>query len=291
MFRSSRSVTIVALAALALPAVARAQLPSRPSLPRIHLGGRGSAARQVPFNDVTVELTSDRLDAAMKGFAVEEREAPRVAADYQQREARYQNDLRQWRIRDSTRKAEQERAGDCYNAGTSGDRAQAQQQAQAVRANLNDPKTQARLRDLQTRMQAASQRQDMPTVMALADSLRQLTGGSQMMQGAQAQQARGAQASQACGMDKAMADMRAAATDTEPQPPASPRDSVFTLAAAAGGFTVAQYAMVRERVLGYLSTDPDRLANASWAYTQKELDALEAHRARLLPYQQMLASQ
>lgn len=290
MSRTALGVSFLALLLATMPPAAQAQFPHKPTLPTVHLpGGGGSAAKPVTYDQVTLELTTARLDAALRGFGVEQRETPRIAAGYRQKEAAYQEALRQWTARDSARKARRAAAGDCFQHATSGDQAAAQQQAQAMQANLNDPKTQARMKDLQTRLQAAGQKQDMVTMMALSDSLRLLmgVGGS----GMQAAQAHAAQARSQCGIDSSTSDVQAAASDTEPRPPLNSRDSVSILAARAGGFTVPQYAMVRERVLGYLSVDEDKLRASSWAYSQGELDALRSRRSQLAAYQPMLASE
>lgn len=291
MYRPTPRSALVALLILALPPTTHAQLPHRPSLPTVHIpgGGGGSAAKPVTYDQVTLELTSTRLDAALRAFAVEKREGPRIAADYRQREAAYQVALRQWMARDSARKARAAAASDCYQRTTAGDRTLGAQHAQAMQANANDPRTQARLKDLQARLQAAGQKQDMAAVMALSDSMRQLMGvGGNTSQAttAASDQARGR-----CGVDSSTAAFQAAASDTEPTAPPNPRDSVATVAAQAGGFTVPQYAMVRERVLGYLSVDPDKLRASSWAFSQGELDALKAHQGQLTAYQPMLASE
>lgn len=293
MSRTARGTTFLALLLATGAAAAHGQLPHRPTVPGIHLpGGSGSAAKPVTFDQVTLELTPARLDAALRGFAAEEREGPRIAAGYRQKESAYQGALRAWTARDSARKAQQAAAGDCYQHATSGDQAAAQQRAQAMQANANDPRTQARIKDLQTRLQAAGQKQDMPTVMALSDSLRQVMGmNGSYAQGMQASQAHDAAARGRCGVDSATSTMAATASDTEPTPPRNPRDSVSILAAQAGGFTVAQYAMVRERVLGYLSVDEDKLRPSSWAFSQGELDALKSRRSQLAAYQPMLASE
>ena len=293
MSRTALGVSFLALLLATMPPAAQAQFPHKPTLPTVHLpGGGGSAAKPVTYDQVTLELTTARLDAALRGFGVEQRETPRIAAGYRQKEAAYQEALRQWTARDSARKARQAAAGDCYQHATSGDQAAAQQQAQTIQANANDPRTQARMKDLQTRLQAAGQKQDMPTVMALSDSLRQLMGmNGSYAQGMQASQAQDAAARSRCGVDSATSTMAATASDTEPTPPRNPRDSVSILAAQAGGFTVAQYAMVRERVLGYLSVDEDKLRASSWAYSQGELDALRSRRSQLAAYQPMLASE
>lgn len=292
MSRSALGVSFLALLLATMPSTAQAQFPHRPAVPTVHLpgaGSSGSAAKPVTYDQVTLELTTPRLDAALSGFAVEQREGPRIAAGYRQKEATYQEALRQWTARDSARKARQAAAGDCYQRATSGDQAAAQQRAQTMQANLNDPKTQARMKDLQTRLQAAGQKQDMVTAMALSDSLRLLMGvGGSAMQG---DQARAAQTRSACGVDNSAGDLRAAASDTAPSPPANSRDSVSILAAHASGFTVPQYAMVRERVLGYLSVDEDKLRASSWAFSQGELDALRSHRSQLAAYQPMLVSE
>ena len=293
MSRSVARVALVVLMAAALPAVARAQFPRKPALPKVRLpgGSGGSAAKPVTYDATVLELTPARLDAALRAFAAEQREGPRIAAGYRQREASYQQALREWTARDSARKAQQAAASDCTRRATTGDQAQAQQQAQSMQARMNDPAVKARMKDLQARMQAAGQRQDMNTVMALSDTLRQLMGVGDANQMMQAQQARMGQAEQQCGVDTSRAAAAAAASDTEPTPPANPRDSVFVLAGAAGGFTPRQYAMVRERVLGFLSVDEDRLRASSWAFSQGELDALRARREKLGAYQSMLAAE
>ena len=293
MSRSVARVVLVVLMAAALPAVARAQFPRKPALPKVRLpgGSGGSAAKPVTYDETVLELTPARLDAALRAFAVEQREGPRIAAGYRRREASYQQALREWTARDSARKAQQAAASDCTRRATAGDQAQAQQQAQSMQARMNDPAVKARMKDLQARMQAAGQRQDMNTVMALSDTLRHLMGAGDANQMMQAQQARMGQAEQKCGVDTMRAGAAAAAADTEPTPPANPRDSVFVLAGAAGGFTPRQYAMVRERVLGYLSVDEDKLRASSWAFSQGELDALRARREKLGAYQPMLAAE
>lgn len=290
-----RRPLVVALVVLAVtPCLAGRLAAQFPHLPKVHLPsskGEASAAKPVAYDDITLELTGARLDAAARGFAVEQREGPAIARGYQQRQAAYQMALREWQRRDSVRQAHQQAAQSCYTQATSGDRAQAQQGAQSMQARMNDPATRARMQDLQQRIQAAGQRQDMNTAMMLSDSLKLLMGVGDANQMMQAQMARQMQVNQQCGMDSVRAEAEAAQADTEPQPPASPRDSVFVLAARAAGVTGPQYAMMRERILGYLATDEAKLARSSWAFSQGELDALKAHRTGLSAYEQMLTTE
>ena len=57
------------------------------------------------------------------------------------------------------------------------------------------------------------------------------------------------------------------------------------------GMTADQYAMMRERVLAFLTTDEDALRGSLWAYTSSELAALRAKRSELERYQEALAAE
>ena len=324
MSRSAlRLAALVAVAAV-LPRGASAQ---------IHLGGLAKTAAKVVtthFDSIVLELTPARIDAAIKAFSTEQSAGSQLGSTYQQREAAYQEALRQWTARDSGRKADAASYNVCmggsagasigggasYSAGGATTVAPGSGSVTVsgtgptMSANLNDPAVRARINDLKARLQAAGKAQDMALSLALADSLRQALGynpGSQTVSwngtpGAATTTGAGAGVSASaslpqmqakCGYAKIQADAQAGTTDAPPQAPAAIHDSVATLAARAGGFTNAQYAMMRERILGFLSIDFDKINNGAtgYSFSPKEAVALQSKRPQLTAFQQMLATQ
>ena len=322
MSRSAlRLATLVAVAAV-LPRGASAQ---------IHLGGLAKTAAKVVtthFDSIVLELTPARIDAAIKAFSTEQNAGSQLGASYQQREAAYQEALRQWTARDSGRKADAASYNLCmggsggasigggasYSTGgattmTPGSGSvTVSGTGPTMSANLNDPAVRAHINDLKARLQAAGKAQDMALSLALADSLRQALGynaGSQTVSwsgtpGAATTTGAGVSASASlpqmqakCGYAKIQANAQAGTTDAPPQAPAAIHDSVATLAAQAGGFTNAQYAMMRERILGFLSIDFDKINNGAtrYSFSPKEAIALQSKRPQLTAFQQMLSTQ
>ena len=317
-----RSAALILVAAL---------LPSRGQA-QIHLGGLIHTATKVVgihFDSIVVELTPSRIDAALKAFAAEQDAGPGLSAAYQQKEAGYQQSLRDWRGRDSSRAAANVQYNQCMSGamgggaglslgGSAGGGAVSGGSGSytvsgtgpTMSANLNDPAVRAHINSLKARLQAAGTAQDLSLSLALADSLRQALGYNQGSQtvtysgtpgsatttgasvGASASLSM-PQAQAKCGYTQNQANSQAAASDLQPQPPVLPHDSLASLAAHAGGFTVAQYAMIRERILGFLSIDFDKINNGTtrYAFSAREAIALQSKRAQLTTYQRMLATQ
>ena len=82
---------------------------------------------------------------------------------------------------------------------------------------------------------------------------------------------------------------QAGAQAAEPRIPLG--DSLRIIGTGQSGMTADQYAMMRERVLAFLTTDEDALRGSLWAYTSSELAALRAKRSELERYQEALAAE
>ena len=86
------------------------------------------------------------------------------------------------------------------------------------------------------------------------------------------------------------------ATNAAPTPPAvipAPRiplaDSLRVIGTGAAGMTDDQYAIMRERVLAYLTTDEAELRNSMYVFGTDELTVLRARKGDLQRYQTALA--
>ncbi|MFI5236098.1 MAG: hypothetical protein ACHQXA_10330 [Gemmatimonadales bacterium] len=326
MSRSILRSAVLMTVALALPATAQAQIHLG------GLVRSAAKVMSVKYDTLVLELTPARLDAALKALEAEAQAGPQLSAGYQQLEAAYQQSLRDWQARAATRQSDATTYNQCIGTATGssigiggsigggmggGSAASPGSGSMTVSgagptfsANLNDPAVRARINSLKDRLQAAGKANDMALSMALADSLRQAMGmnmGTQTVTysgtpGAPSAPSAGMsagahlslpQAQQKCGYANYQASTQAATTDVQPQPPASPRDSLTKLASAAGGFTPGQYAMMRERILGFLSITVGQVGHGTtgYAFNPPEIVALQSRRADLTKYQMMLQTQ
>jgi hypothetical protein len=264
-------LTLAALLCAAAPLSLHAQIRvPRPRVPNPldRVRTATTPARTPTFDETVIEITDRRLASLIRGLRAEQDQRPALEAAYK-------------RNADERAAAEvaQRRAGERINS------------AQACFVNspeyrrvYGDTASQRRLRD---RINAARDRNDEATISRLEDSVTQ----SMMMIDPEAIMGM-MTAQQRCGISDptlfAPAQMAAQATGRAAEPRISLGDSLRVIGTGVSGMTPEQYAMMRERVLAFLTTDEDALRGSLWAYTGSELTALRAKRSELERYQELL---
>lgn len=262
---------LLTLLSVLLPLTLSAQIRvPRPRVPNPLDRARTAAtpARTPTFDETVIEITDRRLTSLIRGLRAEQEQRPGLEAAYK-------------RNADERAAAQvaQRRAGERINS------------AQACFVNSAEYRRvygdTASQRRLKARMDAARERNDDATVSRLEDSVAQ----SMMMMDPEAVMGL-MTAQQRCGISDptlySPTQMAAQATarTTEPRIPLG--DSLRIIGTGASGMTAEQYAMMRERVLAFLTTDEDALRGSLWAYTSGELTALRAKRSELERYQAVL---
>jgi hypothetical protein len=264
-------LTLAALLCAAAPLRLSAQIRvPRPRVPNPLDRARAAVtpARTPTFDETVIEITDRRLTSFIRGLRAEQDQRPALEAAYK-------------RNADERAAAEvaQRRAGDRISSAQS-----CFTNSREYRRIFGDTASQRRTK---ARIDAARERNDEATASRLEDSV----ANAMMM--VDPEVAMGlVQAQQRCGMADTTAyagAMAAAQTRARVLPPRiSLGDSLRVIGTGVSGMTADQYAMMRERVLAFLTTDEDALRGSLWAYTSGELTVLRAKRSDLERYQELL---
>lgn len=271
---------------------------------------RGTTPTPV-FSGNVVEITPARMDAIAAGLraqlayvAAHQKDYDTARRDYDARHRAWEEQQmpafearhREWEGQMNAMNARLAAWTTCMQAAQSGSQAGAMRTAQRMESMSDAERKQLeqRMRDLQTRMEAAEKRGDRAAVVAISDTARRLMG---ITDSDVAAAGTTRQKQQQCGpMPKEMTDPSLA--PKEPQPPVEPRfdgataDSVEAGAdragAAAAGLTATQYGVLRERVAALLLGRVGQPGSV-WAFTDSERAAFDAKRPLVSPYTDLLA--
>jgi hypothetical protein len=221
-------------------------------------------ARQPTFDDRVLEMTDARITALIRGLAAEQQQRPALERGY--------------------KKNADDRAAAEVALRRQGNEA-ARWQGCLMAAMGIDTAAQRRLDE---RMAAARDRGDDRTVRRLEDSVAQ----AMMARGPDMAMAQAA-AIQPGGKCGPMPTASAAPTPVQvaPEPRIPLADSLRIIGTGAAGMTDDQYAVMRERVLAYLTTDEADLRNSMYVFGTGELSVLKARKRDLQRYQETLASE
>lgn len=269
-----RALVLLVAVLLAVPAVTHAQLGRL----------RNAVARQagvtsdvktgnVAFGGAVVEITEPRVNRLVAGLEAEaakarEIDALDVDAIRRRNEARreqHDRAMREW----ERKREERER---CLEPHRQRMEASAEGNRQAM--GLNEEQQAS----IERRIAAAQQRGDLNEIQRLADSL-----SKAMMAGTTA-------ATQ--DAERLTAEARAACGDGEPEPaepayePEPDYSTVRAAGAAASGMEGDVYAMMRERVVGYVASNGR--SSGGMMLTEAEVEVLKANLERLTPYKELL---
>ena len=269
---------IVALSALSALCAAPASAQLKPKLSKLNPLAKqeASATRTPTFNDRLLEITNDRADQLLKGYAAEasalktagqERSAARAAYEEENKKhparlAEYEKSHAAWK--------------DCQEKVVKPAEAKAKKDVQRSQDEVTGGDQAAferKMEDVRKRMQAAQAAGNMEEVMRLADSLQKNMG---MKSAAAANQA---------STEMQAAGNKCGAEPVRPQPPTPPSDSGPNrddAGAKAAGLTIDQYAILKERVLAAVNEDGEVQAPSStWAYSSDEMAVLQKRGAEL----------
>lgn len=286
--------------------------------------GASSSSSSPRFSDNLVEITPARLDQLLRGAAAEAElarsDAQAEAAtrqDYEAKKRQYESDMqtyeqrkKDYEARKAASEAKNQKLNDqmtaysqCMQSAPGAQQAQANAMAMAQRmANMSEAERNAlqkKLEGMHQRMLEAQKRGDNATVMRLTDSAQRLMGMTP--QDAQAAGAAGREMRK-CGapptvdvaaMQKEQAQL--GEPPREPQAPVEPprNDSLVavnmarrdtTAVRAAGGLSVMQYGLMKERVAAYLKFGESPQKLGLYTFTPSELDALRARKDKLVSY-------
>lgn len=228
-------------------------------------GGSATPSRTPTFDDRVLEITDARITALIRGLEAEKRQRPTLEAGYRQNaDARAADAV-------ARRGAEgrEEQVSTCF------------QQSPEYRTVFADTGEagQARMAALATRIQALQAKGDYAAIQVISDSVTRVASRRDSLLTA---------ARHRCDAIPA-AKVPTGPPPTEPSRPLA--DSLKVLGAGAAGMSADQYAVMRERVLAYLSIEERELRNSMWAFGGGELTALRARRNDLERYQATLAQE
>jgi hypothetical protein len=237
-------------------------------------------------------MTDARVAQLLKGLAAERAAAKQFAAHEAKREqqkatskaaeAQYERDMKAYYSKRQA--AEACRMDVTARATAAAPKVDMQRMASMTEADVR--RMQARMEDLQQRHDAAEKRGDQATVAAVRDTvareMERMTGISAKEAGAASKRQVNVQAELAkCGDDPA-----------EPVRPAEVEgsdDSLDSFVDKAGitasGFEGQQYSVMRERVAFFVQQKGKLPSGGSYAYSDAEVAALEAHAAELMGYE------
>jgi hypothetical protein len=287
-------------------------LPGQP-VPAGRAGRATSARGATPtpvFSENVVEITPARIDALAAGLRAQlayvtahQKDYDTARRDYDAKHRAWDGQMtafearhRDWEAQMAAMNTRLNAWTTCMQAAQSGSQAGAMRTADRMAAMSDAERNQLeqRMKDLQTRMEAAQKRGDNAAVVAISDTARRLMG---ITDSDVAAAGATRQKQQQCGpMPKEMTDPSLA--PKEPQPPAEPSfdgataDSVEAGAdragAAAAGLTLPQYGVLRERVAALLLGRVGQ-SGSVWAFTDAERAAFDAKRPLVAPYTDLLA--
>ena len=291
-----------------------AHLPGQPapagSAARSTTASRG-ATRMPVFSANVVEITPARMDALAAGLKAQlayvadhQKDYDAARRDYDAKHKAWEGEMtayearqHDWEAQMAARNARLSAWTECMQAAQSGSQAGAMRTAQRMES-MSEAETkqlEQRMRDLQTRMEAAEKRGDRAAVVAISDSARHLMG---ITDSDVAAAGTTRQKQQKCGpMPKEMTDPSSA--PKAPQPPVEPRFDADAAAyaiesgsdragASAAGLTLPQYGLLRERVAALLLGRVGQ-SGSVWAFTDSERAAFAAKRRLVSPYTDILA--
>ena len=255
---------------------ASAQL--KPKLSKLNpLAKKEAGAAKAPtFNDRLLEITNERADQLLKGYAAEASAIRTAGQEQAAARAVYEEENRKHpaRLKEYERShAAWQSCQDKYVRPAEAKGKQDMKRAQDDVTGGDEAAFERKMEDIKKRIQAAQAAGDMDEVMRLADSL---------------QKSMGMKTATAAG--QASAEMRAAsdkcgAEPERPEPPTPPSGQAPNLddaGAKAASLTAEQYAILKERVQAALNEDGAvQVPSSMWAYSSAELAVLEKRGAEL----------
>ena len=262
--RSAPFFLVVSIVATPLAAQFHVPKPKVPN-PIARVLPSTSPTRQPTYDDRVLEITDARVTALLRGLEAEKRQRPALTTGYRQNaDARAADAV-------ARRGAEgrDEQVSTCF------------QQSPEYRQVFADTGEagQERMNALATRITALQAKGDFAAIQAITDSVTRVTSKRDSLLTA---------ARRKCDA------IPAAKVPTGP-PPAEPSkplaDSLQVIGAGAAGMSADQYAVMRERVLAYLSTDEADLRSSMYAFGGGELSVLRARKNDLQRYQTTLAAE
>ena len=258
----------------ALPA--SAQL--KPRLSKLNpLTKKEAAASKAPtFNDRVLEITNERADQLLKGYAAEAGAIKAARGEQATARAAYEEENKKHPAR--LKAYEQSHAAwqscqDKYVKPAEAKGKQDMKKAQDDVTGGDQAAFERKMEEIKKRMQAAQAAGNTDEVMRLADSLQQAMGMKTAVAANQASAEMQA-ASDKCG-----------AEPERPEPPTPPSEQAPNLdeaGAKASGLTAEQYAILKERVQAAVNEDGEvQVPSSMWAYGSAELAVLEKRGAEL----------
>ena len=250
----------------ATPVAAQFHLP-KPKVPNplSRVTQAATPERQPTYDDRVLEITDARVTALLRGLEAEKRQRPTLTTAYRQNaDARAADAV-------ARRGAEgrDEQVSNCF------------QQSPEYRQVFADTGEagQARMTALATRIQALQARGDFAAIQAISDSVTRVTSKRDSLLTA---------ARKRC---EAIPAPKVPTGPPPPEPSKPLADSLQVLGAGAAGMSADQYAVMRERVLAYLSTDEADLRSSMYVFGGGELGVLRARKNDLQRYQTTLAAE
>jgi len=249
---------VLALAS-ASPAASQIRLP-KPKLPVSVPSASSVPTRQPTYDDRVVMINDSRATGLLRGLKVEQDQRPALERGYK-------------------KNADDRAAAEvAFRRQTDGVN---RWQACMMTAIGIDTVAQRRLDE---RMQAARDRNDERTVKRLEDSVANamMTKGPDMAMAQQAAMQPGGK----CGPQPDPSKMQPMRVIPEPSKPLA--DSLVVLGAGAAGLTPEQYAVMKERVLAYLTTATADLGRSSYVWGPTELSTLHSKRSEFVKFQEYM---
>ncbi|HEU5042059.1 MAG TPA: hypothetical protein VFT84_14615, partial [Gemmatimonadales bacterium] len=264
---------VVGLSLLSVLCAMPASAQLKPKLPRVTPLAKKEAAatpRAPTFNERVLEITDQRADQLLKGYAAES--SALKAAGQQQAAARIAYEAENKKHPARLQEYEKSHAAwqDCQDKVVKPAEAKARKDVQRTQDEItggDQAEFDRKMEDVKQRIQAAQAAGNMDEVMRLADSLQRGIG---MKSGVSAMQA---------SAEMQAAGNKCGAEPVRPEPPTPPSENGPNLDDAgskAAGLTTEQYAILKERIQAALNEDGEvQVPSSSWAYSAGELSVLE----------------
>lgn len=270
------TVLLLATVVTAAPLSAQVRLP-KPKLPGTSASA-STAPRQPRFDDRVVEMTDARLNALLRGLSAEQGKVQQLTALERQQQDEAAADAVQERKERDAREQRQEQNSAARQ------KVEACYQASPEYRAATGPAAQARQKAATDRAKKAAEQGKYDEVTRISDSLATATEAQEVVMRGVARR---------CGATDEMLEQ--ADEDNGPPPPLEPeveeidvRDSLMTIGATTSGMTEEQYAVMRERVLAYLNTSSEDLAQSAYVFGANELRALQGKRTALARFQELM---
>ena len=260
-------LVLVCASASLRPCAAQIRVP-RPRVPNPldRVTGANSGTTRAPtFDDRVVEITDARITALVRGLEAERRQRPALETGYRKNA----DDRAAYEVARRGAAGREEQVSNCTANSPEyrqvmGDTGAAGQAAQMA---------------LMNRVQALQAKGDYAAIQAIGDSVARIAMKRDSLLTAARTRCEAIPAPKA-------------PTGPPPAEPSRPLgDSLQVLGAGAAGMSAEQYAVMRERVLAYLSVDESELRGSLWAFSGNELAALRARKPELLRYRETLAAE